>query len=102
MMTELMMLHQTGVKLDHDLSMKTADKVLKMLDTNKNGKLEETEFMDWIVKGQKMSSKAREKFAAKNAINAHMVQFLGAVEKELKLERPITPDSKGDEIRPAN
>ena len=102
MMTELMMVHQTGVKLDHDLSMKTADKVLKMLDSNKNGKLEETEFMDWIVKGQKMSSKAREKFAAKNAINAHMVQFLDAVEKELKLERPITPDSKGDEIRPAN
>ena len=81
------------------MSIKTAQKVLGMLDLNKNGVLEETEFMDWIEKGRLMSEKAREKFKKKNAINAHMVSFLLAVEKELNLTTPESLPEKGDETR---
>ncbi len=99
MMTELLMIHMPGQAItDHNMSVKTAEKVLGMLDLNKNGVLEEKEFMDWIEKGRKMTERSREKYKKKNAINAHMVHFLLSVEKELNLNVPQLPE-KGDEIR---
>merc|ERR550514_1647225 len=82
MMTEIMMandkLNSSDIVADHQKSVQCADKVMKMLDTNNNNTLEESEFMDWIEKGRGMSNKARAKFRKKNAVNEHLIRFLAS------------------------
>lgn len=60
---------------------KCAEAVVKHLDKDGNGMLEEEEFFSWVGNGMKMSSSDRKQLMKSGGSKATLVRFLEAIEK---------------------
>ena len=56
-----------GAPVSYSVSREAARAIIRMLDQNKNGLLEEDEFAIWVKKGTRMSGKQRRKYARSGA-----------------------------------
>ena len=78
MMTDLLMPSSSQESVD---SKACAASVVKHLDKDGNGMLEEDEFFSWVSNGMKMSLSDRKQLKSEGGSKSILVQFLEGIEK---------------------
>jgi Ca2+-binding EF-hand superfamily protein len=66
-----------------------AKQVMDILDSDKNGKLDEDEFVNWVNEGMTMAEGKRNAFGRKSPARALLVRFLECIEIWMEELRPV-------------
>ena len=59
--------------------------VLKSLDADQNGTVEEDEFVKWVQKGMSADTEERERMAVKTSLTKKLDQFLTSIANEITM-----------------